>query len=448
MSSEDLFERDILSVSQLTGRLKDLLETHFGQIWLVGEISNFRLPASGHAYLTLKDDSAQIRAVMFRTKQRYLGFEPADGQEVLVRGRLSVYEVRGEYQLIIEYMEPRGEGALRLAFEKLKSRLEAEGLFDQGRKKKIPFLPGRVAVVTSPTGAAVRDFIRVSRRRFENVSLSIYPVRVQGFGAAEEIVTAFSDLNRWGGFDLIVLTRGGGSLEDLWTFNEESVARAIAASDIPVVSAIGHEVDFSISDYVADLRAPTPSAAAELIFREKSDLKAHLSREVRRMVVGLRQRTALARERLDHLTTKLGDPRRTLGDKRLYLDDLTETLIDRMHRLVEERRQTLRAGQARLVPANPRLRIKADRTRLGTLSRDLQRVGQTMMLRRRELLAQLAGRLSDLSPLSVLKRGYALVRKRPMQELVRRSSQVAPGDSLLVLLEKGELGVSVEEVIE
>lgn len=448
MSSEDLFERDILSVSQLTGRLKDLLEIHFGQIWLVGEISNFRLPSSGHAYLTLKDATAQIRAVMFRTKHRYLGFEPADGQEVLVRGRLSVYEARGDYQLLIDYMEPRGEGALRLAFEKLKSRLAEEGLFDEGRKRKIPFLPGQVAVVTSPSGAAIRDFIRVSRRRFENVAISIYPVRVQGAGAAEEIVTALSDLNRWGGFDLIVLTRGGGSLEDLWAFNEEQVARAIAASVIPVVTAVGHEVDFSIADYVADLRAPTPSAAAELIFREKNDLKAHLSRGVRRMLAGFRNRNALARERLEHLNTRLGDPRRALGDKRLYLDDLTETLIDRMRRLIGDWRYSLKAEQARLAPANPRLRLKADRARLETITRDLHRVSQTLMRGRRERLGQLAGRLSDLSPWSVLKRGYALVRTDPEKVLVRSSDQVTRGQGLRVLLEKGELGVSVEEVIE
>ena len=448
MSTEDLFKRDILSVSQLTGQLKDLMETHFGLIWLVGEISNFRLPSSGHAYLTLKDETAQIRAVMFRNKQRYLDFEPADGQEVLVRGRLSVYEARGDYQLIIDYMEPRGEGALRLAFEKLKSRLAAEGLFEEGRKQKIPFLPGRVAVVTSPTGAAIRDFIRVSRRRFENVTLSVYPVRVQGLGAAEEIAAALSDLNRWGGFDLIVLTRGGGSLEDLWAFNEESVARAIAGSGIPVVSAIGHEVDFSISDFVADLRAPTPSAAAELIFREKNDLKAHLSRAVRRMLADFRNHVVLDRERLEHLTTRLGDPRRALGDKRLFLDDLTEMLTDRMRRLISDRRHALRAEQARLAPANPRLRLKAHRVRLETSSRDLQRVSLAGLRERRERLARLAGRLGDLSPLSVLKRGYALVRKDPGKTLVRSSDQVTTGERLLILLERGELGVIVEKVIK
>ena len=208
--------------------------------------------------MTLKDKDAQLRAVMFRTKQRYLGLDPADGQEVLARGRLTVYEPRGEYQLVIDYLEPRGEGALRLAFEKLKTRLAAEGLFDHDRKKKPPFLPRRVAVVTSPSGAAIRDFVRVSRRRYENVSISIYPVMVQGDDAGPQIARAVDDLNQWGGFDLIVLTRGGGSMEDLWAFNEEIVARAVAASSIPVVSAVGHEVDFTIADFVADLRAPTP----------------------------------------------------------------------------------------------------------------------------------------------------------------------------------------------
>ncbi|MDY6852533.1 MAG: exodeoxyribonuclease VII large subunit, partial [Thermodesulfobacteriota bacterium] len=348
--SEDLFGREVFSVAELTGRVKDLIETEFGMVRLWGEVSNLRRPSSGHYYLTLKDRDAQIRAVMFRTQQRYLDFDPADGLEVLVRGRLSVYEPRGEYQIIIEYMEPRGEGALGLAFEKLKAQLESEGLFDEERKKILPFMPQRVALVTSPTGAAVRDFIRVARRRFENTILSIYPVRVQGEGAGAEIAQAVADLNRWGGFDLIVLTRGGGSLEDLWAFNEEVTARAVAASEIPVVSAVGHEVDFTITDFVADLRAPTPSAAAELIFREKEELRAYVAGAAQRMASKVRGVLSLTEERLAHLDTRLGDPRRALSDRRLLVDDLAGELILETRRALTGRSRELQTVTARLSP--------------------------------------------------------------------------------------------------
>ncbi|MEW5722899.1 MAG: exodeoxyribonuclease VII large subunit [Thermodesulfobacteriota bacterium] len=447
MTREDLFSREILTVSELTGRLAGLIEEHFGLVWLTGEISNLRRPASGHLYLTLKDEAAQIRAVMFRTQQRYLAFEPEDGQEVLARGRLSVYQPRGEYQIVLDWMEPRGEGALRLAFEKLKARLAGEGLFDQARKKRLPFLPGRVAVVTSPTGAAVRDFVRVARRRFENVHLSIYPVRVQGEGAAEEIAAAVRELNRAGGFDLIVLARGGGSLEDLWAFNEEVVARAVAASEIPVVSAVGHEVDFTIADFAADLRAPTPSAAAEMIFREKAELETHLARTSRRLLAGLKSRLDLGRARLAHLATRLGDPSRKLTEQRLRVDDLTERLVNGTRRVLVERRLTLAAARARLAPAHPRLRLEALRSRLEALVRALVRAGRGPAAKARERLAALAGRLNGLSPLAVLERGYALARVGPDRKTLRSSAQVKKGDHIDLVLAGGELDVAVDEVI-
>lgn len=444
---EDLFGREVFSVAELTGRVKDLLETEFGMVWLWGEVSNLRRPSSGHYYLTLKDQESQIRAVMFRTQQRYLDFDPADGLEVLVRGRLSVYEPRGEYQIIIDYMEPRGEGALGLAFKKLKAGLESEGLFDEERKKILPFLPQRVALVTSPTGAAVRDFIRVARRRFENAALSIYPVRVQGEGAGAEIAQAVADLNRWGGFDLIVLTRGGGSLEDLWAFNEEVTARAVAASDIPVVSAVGHEVDFTITDFVADLRAPTPSAAAELIFREKEELRAYAAGAVRRLASKVRGLLSLTKERLAHLDTRLGDPRRALSDRRLLVDDLAEELILETRRALTDRGRDLRAVTARLSPVGQKARLETDRNRLSVLNRDLFRAGPGGPAARRDRLSGLVARLGDLSPLAVLKRGYALARKRPSLVPVRSSGDVSPGERLNLLLAEGELDVIVDEVL-
>ena len=443
----DLFDRRILSVSQLTGRLKDLIEAEFGNVWIWGEISNLRRPASGHVYLTLKDEAAQMRAVMFRVQTRYLDFEPADGQEVLVRGRLTVYEPRGDYQIILDYMEPRGEGALRLAFEKLKGRLAAEGLFDEARKKSLPFMPRRVALVTSPTGAAVRDFIRLARERFENAVLSVYPVRVQGQGAAEEIAGAIGDLNAWGGFDVIVLTRGGGSLEDLWAFNEEIVARAVAASRIPVVSAVGHEVDFSISDFVADARAATPSAAAALVFRDKQALLDHLRGLRARMAAGVHGRLQLARERLAHQKTRLGDPRRVFADRRLKLDDLSEELIDRTRRLLSEHGRALLSARARLAPAEPRARLRVNRSALESRRRELIGAGRLHLERARDRTAAMAGRLGDLSPLRVLERGYAIARQGPEKRTVRSSTQVAAGERLDLLLGEGELLVIVDEVL-
>ena len=446
MEEQDLFNREILSVTDLTRRLSDVIESQFGPLWLTGEISNFRRPTSGHLYFILKDAECQIRAVMFRTKMRYLGFAPADGQEVLVRGRLTVYGARGEYQIVLEYMEPRGEGALRLAFEKLKNRLAAEGLFDQERKKPIPYLPRRVAVVTSPTGAAVRDFIRVSRRRFENAALFIYPVRVQGVEAAGEIAAAIRDINQWGNFDLIVLTRGGGSLEDLWAFNEEIVARAVADSQIPLVSAVGHEVDFTISDFVADLRAPTPSAAAELIFREKRELQAHLTGAVERLYATIRGRLELARERLAHMATRMGDPGRRLSERRMLLDEKLNDLLRLETDLLDEKRQALRDAGSSLTTLSPVSRLRLNRVQLENLNRDLLRSAPLAVQRRRERLAGFAARLGDLSPLTVLERGYAVARKRPELVPLKDSSVINPGDRINLLLARGELEVIVDEV--
>jgi exodeoxyribonuclease VII large subunit len=446
--ADDPFKRDILTVSQLTERLKQTLESVFGQVWLNGEISNLRRPASGHLYFTLKDDAAQVRGVMFRGKQQYLGFKPEDGAEVLVRGRVTVYEPRGDYQVVIDYMEPMGEGALRLAFEQLKAKLTAEGLFDPARKKTLPFLPTAAAVVTSPTGAAIRDFIQVARRRFENVGFFVYPVRVQGAGAALEIAEAIEDLNRWGGFDVIVVARGGGSLEDLWAFNEEVVARAVASSEIPIVSAVGHEVDVTICDLAADLRAPTPSAAAELIFRDKAELAAYIDAAVRRLAGGVKSGLQLTRERLAHCQTRLGDPERLLAARRQRLDDLTETLIFLTNKKINDNQRRLSAGQARLAPHNPRVRLSADRQRLMDLAKRIKRAGPADLKEKRNMAARLAERLEAVSPLAVLSRGYALVRKAPDMRVVSDTAEVDVGDRLDVRLSRGELAAVVDEVIK
>ena len=293
--------KKIFSVSELSQGIKNLLEREYPDVWVTGEVSNFRAAASGHLYFTLKDATAQLRAVCFRNQARYLKFKPQDGISVIARGHLSVYEARGEYQLYVEYLEPAGLGALQLAFEQLKQKLAAEGLFDTARKKPLPLLPRTIGVVTSPTGAVIRDILRILRRRFRNMNVLIYPVKVQGEGAAEEIVEGVKYFNREQNVDVMIVGRGGGSLEDLWAFNEEVVARAIAASGIPVISAVGHETDFTIADFVADLRAPTPSAAAELVVHRKQDFLTELENRARRMTQIVRLQLSEARQRLTEL---------------------------------------------------------------------------------------------------------------------------------------------------
>src|SRR3989475_4607978 len=292
-------ERTVLSVSQLTDQLRGVVEEKFPAVWVEGEISNFRLYTSGHAYFTLKDENAQLRAVLFRTRMRRLRFEPGDGQHVLAFRSLEVYAQRGEYQLVVELLEPRGLGALQLAFEQLKQRLGAEGLFDPARKRPLPRFPRKIGIVTSPSGAAIRDMLRVIGRRFGDIHIVLAPARVQGEGAAAEVAQGIRELNALGGVDVIIIGRGGGSLEDLWAFNDEMLARTIAASKIPVISAVGHEVDFTIADFVADLRAATPSQAAELVVREKRAVAESVGELRGRLVRAMTRRLEAQRDRLE-----------------------------------------------------------------------------------------------------------------------------------------------------
>ncbi|MBN8482592.1 MAG: exodeoxyribonuclease VII large subunit, partial [Xanthomonadales bacterium] len=309
--NEEAPPRTILTPSTLNRLVRDLLEDAFALVWIEGELSNVSRPASGHLYFTLKDGTAQVRAAMFKPRSGWLPFKPVDGMQVLARGRVGLYEARGEFQLVVEHMEPAGEGALRREFERLKQRLAAEGLFDAARKRSVPALPRRIAIVTSATGAAIRDVLSVLARRFPLVAVDVVPVPVQGGEAPAAIVAALARLAEAQRHDVILLTRGGGSLEDLWAFNDEAVARAIAASPVPVVSAIGHEVDFTIADFVADLRAPTPSAAAELLVPDRSDLLRGLRRECERLVQRLRARLQASAQRVDHLHARLQAARPT-----------------------------------------------------------------------------------------------------------------------------------------
>ena len=391
----------VFSISELTQLIKFQLEQSFDYLWVEGEISNFRIPSSGHFYFTLKDEKSQIRAVMFRSQNRELDFQPEDGLSVICRGRLNVYETRGEYQLILDYLEPRGLGALQLAFEQLKQKLAQEGLFDPAHKKPLPVLPRKIGIITSPTGAAIRDILNIIERRFANVGILIYPVKVQGEGAAQEIATALQELNQMPEIDVVILARGGGSIEDLWPFNEEVLARAIYHSEIPVISAVGHEVDFTIADFVADLRAPTPSAAAELVVRNKDDLIYNLNTVYVRLKNSIRKIYEFNQSRFAFLQKRMPDPRKMIPGLRLTIDEYGERIAFYVSNAVK---------------------IK------------------------KEKIEGMMGRLDALSPLNVLKRGYSITRTVPDLKVVRNAKQLASGDKINVRLFKGELMCRVEEV--
>ena len=439
--------RRIFTVSQLTHAVKDTLEGRFGGLWVEGEISNLRVHTSGHVYFTLKDEEAQVRAVLFRSRVRRVRFEPADGLHVLAFGRLDVYAVRGEYQLVCEVLEPRGLGALQLAFEQLKARLAAEGLFEPARKRPLPTLPRRVGLVTSPTGAAVRDFLRVVTRRFAGLQVLVCPVRVQGETAAAEIAEAVGTLNRRGDLDVIVVARGGGSLEDLWAFNEEAVARAIVASKIPVISAVGHETDVTIADFVADLRAPTPSAAAELVVREKTELVRQLATLRARLGQAIGRRTGRLADRLADIRRRrvLTDPGRPLRDWARRVDDLGLRLGRAMSRHDARTRERLERAARALRPGLLAAPVRHQQRHVGQLGGRLARAVRGETTRRRRAVEALAGRLDGLSPLACLARGYAIVA-RPSGDVVTRADAVRVGERVTIRLHAGGLGCRVEDV--
>lgn len=427
------------TVSALTQAIKDRLEADFSFVWVSGEVSNLRLPHSGHCYFTLKDAQSQLRVVMFRSSLQHLRFRLADSLHIICCGQVTVYEPRGEYQLVAEYAEPLGLGALALAFEELKKRLAAEGLFDERHKKPLPFLPRRLGVITSPSGAAIRDFLQIIHRRFPKLEILIYPVRVQGEGAAEEIVAALDYFNERGDLDVLVLTRGGGSIEDLWAFNEEKVARAIFRSRIPVISAVGHEIDYTIADFVADVRAPTPSAAAMLVVRRQEELQEKLQRAAlllrRHLLTGLERR----REQLTLMARRLPDLRRRLTDWRLRLDDR----LERLQRLWQQRRlaaaHRLKLATARLHLLSVLRRTEVHRLRLQELQPRLLRSLERELQRQRRHLEQLYLRLQQLNPETVLARGYAIVLSLPERQRLRRASQVRTGQEIAIYLHQGAL---------
>jgi exodeoxyribonuclease VII large subunit len=444
--------KEILTVSALNDRIKAILEG-FATVWVEGEVSNLRRPASGHVYFTLKDIKSQIRAVIFRSPfgggwNRPAAFAIEEGMNLVCRARVTVYPPRGEYQLVIDAVEPRGLGALQKAFEQLKARLEAEGLFDPARKKPLPFLPARIGVVTSPTGAVIRDILTVTRRRFPSVDILIAPVRVQGTEAPAEIIRALGDLQIAGGIDVIILARGGGSLEDLAPFNDERVARAIARSRIPVISAVGHETDFTIADFTADLRAATPSAAAELAVPLCAELLETVGSLRLRLIRRLRQERGRRRERIADLQGRLRDPKRLLADARIALDDHLERMRLSVARLREARRQAWAHLNIRLEHRNPRSRIVEGRMGMQGLGRTLRAAWEKQAVLRKNRAHAAMTLLSSLSPLAVLGRGYSITRRRPDGLILRRAGETAPGQEIDIRLAAGNLNAIVIETFK
>jgi exodeoxyribonuclease VII large subunit len=435
----------IYSVSSLTTGIKELLEEQFEFIWIEAEISNFRAPSSGHYYMVFKDEYAQIRAVMFRPQTRYINFVPEDGMKIVARGRVSVYESRGEYQLIIDYLEPLGVGAMALALEQLKKRLALKGLFDEAVKRPLPFLIQHVAVITSPTGAAIRDFLNIAHRRFINLEITIIPVKVQGEGAAKEIIQAIAIANTELDADTIVITRGGGSMEDLWEFNSEELAYAIRASKIPVVSAVGHEIDITISDLAADLRAPTPSAAAELLVAEKETLEKGL-RDIReRIINSFKYYLGNIERSLNTIKKGIKDPRKGITDTWLRLDELEGRLRRQISVYINDYKIRL-GNQSRSLFVNSPVK-KAERYREAInykqqlLTRSIKRV----MDAKRKSFDIFKEKLNDLNPYAILDRGYSITRIVD-KKAIRSATEVNEGDRVNITLSKGSLECLVEKI--
>ena len=413
-----------ISITDLTGAIRDLLEENLAEVWVAGEISNFRAPGSGHLYFTLKDETATLSAVMFQREARRVGFALQDGQAILVRGSITVYEARGQYQLQVSEIRARGQGSLQQRFEELKRRLAAENLFDLDRKRNLPVFPEVIGIVTSLQGAVLHDILHVLQRRAPGIHIKVRGVRVQGPGSAEEIAEAIHAFSVEEKVDLLVIARGGGSLEDLWAFNEEVVARALAASSIPTISAVGHETDFTIADFVADLRAPTPSAAAEMLTRDWNEWREVVTNLQVRLDRTTRQILGDYRRQVERLTSSyaLREPRRVVWQWAQRLDDLRENLHANAHNTIQARQQELRLLQARLTARHP--------------ARELER--------RRQHLSHLAARLRSLGPQATLDRGYALVLD-PSGHPLSKAEKSLEGQSVQIILSKGTIGASLTQ---
>lgn len=425
------------SVTELTGAIRGLLTDHFSDIWVAGEISGTRVPASGHYYFTLKDEGAQLKSVCYKMTARYLKFKPQDGIAVLARGRIDMYDARGEVQFVVEAIEPQGHGALQLAFEQLKKKLVAEGLFENSRKRPMPPLPARIGIVTSPTGAVIRDILQILERRFPGRHVRIYPAQVQGEGAAEQVVAGleYFSKSRWA--DVVIVARGGGSLEDLWTFNEERVARAIVKSSVPVISAIGHETDFTIADFVADLRAPTPSAAAELVIRTRQSLLDILEGCTIKMTQTARLNVAMRARALHRISIDQATLHRAIGRRMQRVDELEYGLRDLVRATLNLRKRLLERLGSRLAQLDVRLQFAAARRRIESADGKILQAIRLRVIRAGAKLSFLDGHLAQLSPLKILDRGYAIVEN---EGKIVKTPEDAPVDSeVTIRIAKGNL---------
>ncbi len=440
---------EIWTVSQLTRRVKSLLEDSIGEVWVAGEISNWKVAASGHAYFTLKDKDSQLDAVIFKGSLRRLKFTPGSGLEVLAHGRVTVYERRGNYQIVLDDMQPKGIGALQQAFEQLKRKLEAEGLFAPANKKTLPMLPRRIGIVTSPAGAAVRDILNVLERRFANVHVLLYPARVQGGEAAAEIAAAIRALDRYG-VDVMIVGRGGGSLEDLWPFNEEAVVRAVFEAKTPIISAVGHEVDFTLADFAADVRAPTPSAAAELVVQEREALLERLALLKKRMRRAAGQRLERSRYRLDAARGSFAftRPDELFRQRRQAADELRMRLEHANADGLKRARADLDRAKRALALLAPASKLRRAQDRCQAFRQRLVQSGATAVERCRARFVPAAAQLDALSPLAILSRGYALVFQQPGQKLVREATQLAPQDEVRLRFGRGAAAATITRVEE
>jgi exodeoxyribonuclease VII large subunit len=434
-------ERRSFTVSELTADMRTVLAGEFSDIWVSGEISGAKLPPSGHYYFTLKDESAQIRCVCYKTTARYLKFKPQDGVAVLARGRIDLYDARGELQLVVEALEPQGAGALQFAFEQLKRKLAAEGLFDQARKRPLPWLPERIGIVTSPSGAVIRDMLHVLERRCPGRHIRLYPAQVQGEGAAEQIAVGIEYFAQSGWPEVLIVARGGGSLEDLWAFNEERVARAIAASPVPVISAVGHETDFTIADFVADLRAPTPSAAAELVALTRQSLLDGLSGAEARLRQAARLTLALRARQFQSVAIDPARLHRALGQRMQRVDELEYALRDGIRIALAQRGRALDAVANRLVQRDVRLQFAEARRRLESCTVAANQAMRMQLSRSRGSLTPLTAHLTQLSPLKILERGYAIVEREG--KIVKSPIDAPVGADVRVRLAAGELVAKV-----
>jgi len=444
MGPSNTDQHRIYTVSELTSDIKDILEKTYPFIWIYGEISNFNVPASGHFYFTIKDEHAQVNAIMFRNQNRNLKFKPEDGISITGLGRISVYEPRGTYQIIFEYLEPKGTGAIQVAFEQLKKRLADEGLFDEKHKNPLPFLPSKISIITSPTGAVVHDILKIIDGRFSNLHLEIVPAKVQGNGAEDEIVSAIEMINVRGDSDVAILARGGGSLEDLHAFNSEDVARAVFASKIPIISAVGHETDFSITDFVADFRAPTPSAAAELAVPYKKDLSRKITDLSDVLTTRFLRYFGHLQTILKRMSSRLVHPNRKIVDLRLRTDDMLGRINRAFKNSLLTYHERLWWRIKRLFSNNPSIQIKLLKDNVDIQNSNIYIYIQILISNKRSMLRELEAKLYTLSPEAILARGYSITRTIPDAAVIRDPQEVSIGQDLEVMVSGGAFICSVK----